>query len=672
MFNKLYVKMAADNVRKNRKIYLPFLISSICTIMMTYIVLALSTNNGLSTIPGGNNFQTILSMGYVVLIFFSAIFLFYINSFMIKNRKKEFGIYNILGMDKKHIMKVLSYETLFVFVISAIIGMISGVILNKVCVLLIRNIMNAPISFGSEFSFTSMVWTLIFFGIIFLLVLLGNIYQIHSSNPIGLLKGGQVGEKEPKAKWFMALLGLVIICAGYFLALTIQSPISEIQKAFLAVLLVIAGTYFLFTTVSIVILKLLKKNKNYYYQTNHFIPISGMLYRMKKNAVGLANICIMSVGVVLLFSIAISMYISPDDPIDSQYPSDVIAEIHLDGSNRSNIRDEETRTKEDISQIAEDAAEEIDVVLDNQNIYTYLSFSAIPTTDGFNVTEDIYMNRDQVVMYFIDQSNYYQLTGQSLNLSENEVYIHGANEEFNGSTLSIMGTEYSSETLENIQEFAMGNETTAEMSDVYYVIVNDIETLKEIDEQQKEIVGELSRDIITFAQIDLEDGTQSEEELAFGEVLRTKLESNGMEVMVDTKTAASGELLALRSGVLFLVLNLGVLLLLATVLTIYFKQISEAYDDKNHYEVMRKVGLNQIEIKKAIKSQILTVFFLPIIVTGIHVAVIFPLMRKLMILVMLNNVSWFFISIIVSYLIFFVVYVFIYRLTAKAYYEIVS
>lgn len=671
VFNNIYLKMATDNIGKNRKTYLPFIISSVCTIMMTYIVLALSTNDGLSTIPGGANLQTILSMGYIVLIFFSAIFLFYINSFMIKTRKKEFGIYNILGMDKKHIMQVLSYEMIFVFILSSITGIVSGVILNKVSVLLIRNVMEAPISFGSEFSFSSMIWTIIFFGVIFLLILLGNIYQIHISSPIELLKGSNVGEKEPKTNWLKALLGVLITGAGYYLSLTIQSPISEIQKAFIAVLLIIIGTYFLFTSVSIAILKLLKNNKDFYYQINHFIPVSGMFYRMKKNGIGLANICIMSVGTIILLSIGISMFISPQDQIDSQYPSDAFAEVILEDNN--NIIDKEIQLKEEISQVIVDAAKEADVTLDNTVLYSFLNMSAIPTTNGFTVTEDVYFDSNTVTLYLIDQNNYQELTGQTLSLNEDEIYIHGTNDEVDKNAISILDTTFNAKTMDNMEEFAIGNKTTSEISDVYYIIVNDISTLNTIEEKQKAILGEdFSRDITVSAQINLASNTKNNEELAFGEMLEGHLKSSDMDVLVDTKTAAESELLALHSGVLFLVLNLGILLLLATILTIYFKQISEAYDDKDRYEVMRKIGLSQKEIKRAITTQTLMVFFLPLIVAGIHIIAAFPLMRKFMILILLNNVDLFLISVIVSFLIFSVIYILIYRMTAKAYYEIVS
>lgn len=329
--------------------------------------------------------------------------------------------------------------------------------------------------------------------------------------------------------------------------------------------------------------------------------------------------------------------------------------------------------KEEISQVIVDAAKEADVTLDNTVLYSFLNMSAIPTTNGFTVTEDVYFDSNTVTLYLIDQNNYQELTGQTLSLNEDEIYIHGTNDEVDKNAISILDTTFNAKTMDNMEEFAIGNKTTSEISDVYYIIVNDISTLNTIEEKQKAILGEdFSRDITVSAQINLASNTKNNEELAFGEMLEGHLKSSDMDVLVDTKTAAESELLALHSGVLFLVLNLGILLLLATILTIYFKQISEAYDDKDRYEVMRKIGLSQKEIKRAITTQTLMVFFLPLIVAGIHIIAAFPLMRKFMILILLNNVDLFLISVIVSFLIFSVIYILIYRMTAKAYYEIVS
>ncbi|GGP10633.1 ABC transporter permease [Oceanobacillus neutriphilus] len=672
MRNSFYWKMAADSIRKNWKMYFPFIISCISTIMMTYIIQALSTNPGLSEIPGGENLKTILSMGYFVLILFSTIFLFYMNSFLMKNRKREFGVYNILGMDKKHIMKMLAFETFYIAVCSMIIGLIAGTILNKVCVLLIRQMMGADVALGFEFSSEAVVWTLSFFIIIFLLILLGNISQIRLANPIDLLKSGNVGEQEPKTKWVLSIVGVLLTGWGYYIALTLQSPISGMPYAFLSAVLIIAGTYLLFTTGSIAVLKILKNNKKYYYQTSHFIPVSGMLYRMKKNAVGLGNITVLSVGVILLLSIAVSLYIvSGNKEADSQYAGNVISEVRLPED--ADETGEEIKAK--LRELIDQTASETNNTVTDVSSYTYLNLVTLAADDGFEVTKDAYSmlaKQSPASLYLTDQESYNQLTSDNVSLDENEVYVHGTDDEYTKDTLSLMDFQFSVNVMEDMEEFSLDNETTSLISDTYYIIVEDIETLRQIEQQQKEIVEDYAASTNVSTQISLEQGADEQQEIEFGEQLRSHMEQEGMEiVVVDSRTEAASDLQALRSGVLFIVLNLAVLLLLMTVLIIYYKQTSEAYDDKERFSILQKIGLNQSEIKKAIKSQILTVFFLPVIVTGIHILAIFLLMRKLMILVMINQVNLFPISVLIAFLVFLIVYVIIYRITARVYYKIV-
>ncbi|WP_066193400.1 FtsX-like permease family protein [Gracilibacillus timonensis] len=672
MRNGFYLKMAADSIRKNSKMYLPFIISCISTIMMTYIIQALSTNPGLADIPGGANLQTILSMGYFVLLIFSTIFLFYMNSFLMKDRKREFGVYNILGMDKKHITKMLAYETFYIGVCSMIVGLIAGTILNKVCVLLIRQMMGANVALGFEFSSGAVIWTLSFFTIIFLMILMGNVYQIRLAHPIDLLKSGNVGEKEPKTKIFLSILGVLLTGWGYYIALTLQSPIQGMPYVLLAAVVIIAGTYLLFTTGSIAVLKILKNNKNYYYQTNHFIPVSGMIYRMKKNAVGLGNITVLSVGVILLLSIAVSLYIISEGDGNSQYSGNVISEVRLS----EDVADTGEEIKADLNELIDQTATETNQTVTGSSTNLYLTFQTIATEDGFEVTKDAYSmlgNQRTVGLYFTDQDNYNQLTGDHISLDENEVYIHGTNDEYPNETLSLMDHQFTANVMGNMEEFSMGSETTSAVGATYYIIVENVAVLRQIDQQQQEILEEYAAGTNVSTQIHLEQGINEQQEIAFGDQLRSNMEQAGMDiVVVDTRTEAASDLQALRSGVLFIVLNLAILLLLMTVLIIYYKQTSEAYDDQERFSILQKIGLNQSEIKKAIKSQILTVFFLPVIVTGIHILALYLLMRKLMILVMINQVNLFPVGLLLAFLVFLIAYVIVYRITARVYYKIVQ
>jgi len=670
MRNGFYIKLALQNVRENSRLYYPFIISSIASIMMTFVILSLSVNSGLKRIPGGDNLQTILSLGYVILIIFSAIFLLYMNSFLIKNRKREFGIYNILGMNKKHIIKILSYEMAFICMVSLTMGLITGVLLNKLATLLVRRMLGAAVSFGFDFSTQPVIWTICFFFIIFLTILFVNIYQIRLANPIELLRGSSTGEKEPKIKFVWTFIGLLLLAVGYYLALTIQSPIMGMQLVFLAILIVITATYILFTTGTITFLKLLKNNKNYYYQTKHFIPISGMLYRMKKNAVGLANISILSVGVILMLSIAASLYLTTEDSVNTQYPRDVISEVKIGNGNQK-----EAATKAAIHSAIEKITKETDIQTKNLLSYAYLNFPAQRAKEGFEVTQDVYStqtNQTPANLYFIDEANYQDISGDKLNLAENEVVVHGTVQEYTEDTMTIFNRQFDVQTQDNIQEFAIGNETSNAVNDGYYIIVNSSEVLQEMDRKQQQILQEMTTPISVFSQFDLENAN-SQQKIDFSNDFQNRLTGNELDITnVDTRVEANGNFRALRGGIMFLVLNLALLLLMMTVLIIYYKQISEAYDDKNRFKIMRNIGLSDDEIKQSIRSQILSVFFLPVLVTGIHTLVMLPLMKKGMVLVMLNQVNLFPLSLFIAFVIFLVVYICVYKITARTYYKIVK
>ena len=318
-----YARLAATNIRKNAQTYVPYILTGIGTVMMFYIICTLSQNSGFNDMPGGVTVAWFMLMGCVVVGLFAAIFLFYTNSFLIKRRKKEFGLYNILGMEKRHISRVMFYEALYVAFISLAAGLLAGMLLSKLFFLLILKIIRVDVSFQFELSMSAVWTTLKLFGAIFLLTFLNNLRQVRLVNPIELLKGGQVGEKEPKTKWVLALLGVLFLGSGYAMAISISNPVAIVLWFFVAVILVILGTYCLFTAGSIAVLKLLRRSKSYYYKPKHFIAVSGMMYRMKQNAAGLASICILSTVVLVLISTTISMYIGAEDMIARRYPREM-------------------------------------------------------------------------------------------------------------------------------------------------------------------------------------------------------------------------------------------------------------------------------------------------------------------------------------------------------------
>ena len=324
MNNRFFSKLAASNIKKNGKAYIPYILSCVMTVALFYIVKSLSYNPGLKNMVGSSTMMTMMSMCSVIIALFAIVFLFYTNSFLMKRRKKEFGVFNILGMEKSHIAKTMAWENFYVTLISIVGGLVIGLALDKAMFLLIAQVLNEEITLGFFISDKAIISTIVMFCIIFLLILLNSIRQIHTANPIELVTAGNAGEREPKTKWVLAILGLLSLGAGYYIALTIENPLTALVYFFFAVILVIIGTYMLFTAGSIALLKILRKNKKYYYKTKHFTSISGMIYRMKQNAVGLANICILSTAVLVMVSSTSSLMLGLQDVIATRYPNDFV------------------------------------------------------------------------------------------------------------------------------------------------------------------------------------------------------------------------------------------------------------------------------------------------------------------------------------------------------------
>lgn len=665
-----YLKLAAGNIKKNGKVYLPFLLTCICTVMVSYIMQALTKNKGLSEIRGGDDMKTILMLGYIVMCIFSVIFLFYTNSFLMKRRKKEFGLFNILGMEKKHIAKVIFYETFYIGVISIALGLLLGVLLNKLCVLLILRMMQTDVVLGFEISGFAMIVTVLFFGGIFLLMLLNNIRQVHLTNPIELLRGGNVGEKEPKTKWIMAVLGLIFLGAGYYLAITTENPIGALMLFFIAVILVMIGTYFLFAAGSIAALKIMRKNKGYYYQPKHFVSVSGMIYRMKQNAVGLANICILSTGVLLLISITVSLYAGTEDAIQERYPYD----MHFSTEEYS----DEAQAK--IDGLLEEAAAKEGVSLERILHYRALDFTALNAENGFEVksayAESPGTNMADIsALYFLSVDDYNAVTGAKESLKDNQILVIPAGDcTYEKDRLQIFDYDFHVKELEDIgKAHSLIGETAAVMWDSYYLIVKDTATLEDLQQKQAAVYVEYPSHIRCNYGIDFVADTPEEQQLAFVDTMWDSIKENTVgSYRIESRVRGGNQVRAIYSGFLFIGILLGMIFFMATALIIYYKQISEGYDDKERFEIMQKVGMSKQEVKKSIHSQILSVFFLPLVVAGIHLTVAFPMVRRLMSTLMLTNQTLFILCTITCFILFAICYALIYAATAKTYYKIVS
>lgn len=655
MSKLFYPKLAATNIKKNYQTYVPYILTSIGTVMMYYILKTISLDKGLNNMSGGDSLKSILAMGSFVIGIFSFIFLFYTNSFLIKRRKKEFGLLNILGMEKKHISRIMFFETIYVFFISIIIGLLGGIVLSKLMYMLLLKLLKFEVPMGYAISFKAVYNTLILFGSIFVLTFINNLREIHLTKPIELLKGGQVGEKEPKTKWLLTLIGLAALSGGYIIAVTTESPIAALYMFLIAVILVIIGTYCLFTAGSIALLKLLKKNKKYYYKTKHFITVSGMMYRMKQNAVGLANICILSTAVLVMLSTTVSLYIGMEDVLRNRYTRNLlITSTDITEEYRKGVKDTASNILEQHGAEAENIME-----------YRYLGFGAMRKGDSFVTGDDLRssVSSDIKMLYFIPLEDYNAINNTSYTLDNNEIFLIVNGETYTHETFTIFDTPL--HIKEHHNSLVEGLSDMGDVVNSFYVITKDLGQIEEMYRQQ---LGTSDESVSYYRYIyGFDIKTEDKETIQISQDISSALENSYVESAAGSKE----EFFSLYGGLFFLGIFLGGLFIMATVLIIYYKQISEGYDDKSRFEIMQKVGMSRAEIKKSIGSQVLTVFFLPIVTAAIHIAFAFKVITKLLALLGLTNVVLFAWCTLGTLLVFAVFYAIIYVMTAKVYYKIV-
>lgn len=657
-----YTRLALDNIKKNGRTYIPYIITCIMTVSMFYIMRSLSKNPGLMKM--NPSIITIMEMGSTVVGIFSFIFLIYTNSFLIKRRKKEFGVFNILGMEKKHLAKVLALETLITVLLSLFIGIVFGIALDKVMFLLIAKIVGVKTSFGFFISFDVIRYTVLFFGILFCVILLKSVFTLRMAGPVELLHGGSMGEKEPKTKWFMTLLGLAGVGAGYYIAVVTKNPLAALNAFFIAVLLVIIGTYLLFTAGSIAFLKLLKKNKRYYYQSRHFISVSGMIWRMKQNAVGLANICILSTMVLVLVSSTTSLIVGIEDIMHARFPNDFA--VYSDKAGQE-------QNRKMVSEIRSLAAEN-DFPVENEAAYYYLDITTIAKGDQF-ITDPAEINLMDVIdsiyiLVFSTLDDYNALMGEEKELKEDEILLYSSDKAFGRDTLKIFDREY--QVAEELDEMYENGAVPQNIASIYYIVVSGMEELQYLNDRAVDADIILGMDNAIQYYYGFDSRADVAAQTDFFDKLRTKLYEQQYDVRTELKEASRSSMFALYGGLFFLGTFLGILFIMATVLIIYYKQISEGWEDRERFSIMQKVGLSPREVKAAIHSQVLTVFFLPLIAAGIHLTAALPMIVRLLRAINMLNTSLYIICAAVCFVIFALIYIVIYSLTARTYYRIVS
>ena len=665
-----YPRLAWTGIKNNRRLYLPYILTCVGMVAMFYIMLSLSIGDFLEKMRGGGTLASVLSLGSLVIAFFAALFLFYTNSFLIRRRKKEFGLYNILGMGKRNIARVLLSETFILAAIALVCGLIIGIALSKLAELGLAFFVETDAGYDFTVDPTAMYYTVILFAGIFLLLFIKSISQVGLSNPTELIRSESVGEKPPKANWLFGILGVAVLAAAYYISVSIKEPLQALGWFFVAVIMVIAATYLIFIAGSVLLCRILQKNKGYYYKPNHFVSVSSMVYRMKRNGAGLASICILITMVLVMISSSSCLYFGKEDVLREQYPYNFMISCDYEKYDQADI----DRTKAAIDEYLDrfggitrsvygrcaslaggfkDGRLEVDSSL--ANIDTY----AVDSVCNFNV---------------VSLDDYNRNTGNNISLADDEALLFTKKIDINTDTVQIAdGKKYKVVRVDGGYDFGHDTNTLA-VGSVCLVVsdfdsaVNELSKLNKLDDSSKTVT------IVTLEwryQIDpaADYDTQLEIENGIYDCI-TANHSGGYGV--SGYADARNDFYSTFGGLFFLGIMLSIVFIFAAVLIIYYKQISEGYEDQSRFEIMQKVGMTKHDIRRSINSQMLTVFFLPLIFAILHLGFAFPMVYKLLMLFGLDNLRLLVITAGVSALIFALFYVIVYRLTSNAYYSIVS
>lgn len=678
---RFYIRLAIDGIRKNSRLYIPYLLTCIGTTMMFYILLSLSYSSQIKNTHGGSTMIVVLRLGSVVIGLFSLIFLFYSNTFLIRRRHKEFGLYNILGMNKWNISCIMFWETMLTAAVSMIAGLFGGILFSKLSELVLLRMSHSETGYKLSLHTGSIIITLILFAVIFCLMLLVSIARVQLSKPLDLLKSEAAGEKPPKANWLFAIAGLVLLVIAYYLAVSIQSPLSALMIFFTAVLMVIAATYLLFIAGSVVLCKILQKNKAYYYKASHFVSVSSMAFRMKRNGSGLASICILSTMVLVMLSSTSCLYFGGEDAMRGEAPYDISAYVSLDSPADATAENMELIN----SLVREKTADEHDTLINYTLLCTFGYFDN--GTIDVNGTEDmreITGSSSTLEMvrafYVMPLSEYNRLTGSNITLSPGEALIYSSNKPYAYDTISVKGTR-PLKVAATTDTAPYRLSTVDTMITVYLVMIPDwTEYADEVSEYVKSIGDErISADIIQYCCFDM-PSLSADEQLR----INSEIKKCGEEMITNGNApgwlrfntmAYEGDregFFSMNGSLFFIGIILSILFLSAAALIIYYKQLSEGYEDQNRFDIMQKVGMTDAEIKSTINSQVLTVFFAPLLLAGIHLTFAFPFVAKIIHLFGILNIKLLIFTSVTCFLAFAVFYIFVYRRTAKTYYSIVK
>lgn len=665
-----YPRLAWTGIKNNRRLYLPYILTCIGMVAMFYIMLSLSTGEFLDKMRGGTTLGTVLGLGAGVIGFFAVLFLFYTNSFLIRRRKKEFGLYNILGMGKRNIARVLFSETLILAAVSLVFGLILGAALSKLAELGLAFFVESDAGYDFTVYPTAMGYTVLLFVCIFLLLFFKSVGQVGLSNPVELLHSESVGEKPPKANWVFGILGIVLLAAAYYISVAIEQPVAALGWFFIAVLMVIAATYLLFIAGSVLLCRILQKNKRYYYKPDHFVSVSSMAYRMKRNGAGLASICILITMVLVMIASTSCLYFGKEDVLREQYPYDFIISCDYDNQKFDQADIDRTKTAIDayfdrhggitdgvygkVASLAggfKDGRLEVDSSIANIDAY------AVDSVCNFNV---------------VSLDDYNRNTGNNISLADDEALLFTKKADINTDTVQIAdGKKYRVVRTDGGYDFGHDTNTLAVGS--VCLVVSDFDSaveelckLNALHESGRIVILEWRYQLNPAADYD----TQAEMTNDLSDCLAANHSNGGYSML--SYAGARDDFYGSFGGLFFLGIMLSIVFIIAAVLIIYYKQISEGYEDQSRFEIMQKVGMTKKDIRKSINSQMLTVFFLPLLFAIVHLGFAFPIINKLLLLFGLDNLGLLLLTAAISALVFALFYIIVYRVTSNAYYSIVS
>lgn len=673
MSKGFYPKIALQGIRKNRRLYFPYLLTGVVMVMMVYILFFLSDLEVLEHIRGGGSLRIALPLGGYIVSVFSLLFMFYSNSFIIRQRNKEFGLYNILGMDKSNLRKISLWECLFTGSISLGLGLIFGIAFSKLAELVMYNLLTLDITYTLHIDlFAAAKTALIFVGIFFLLQM-NSLIKVSRSSPLALLRSSDVGEKPPKANWLIALIGLILLGAAYYIALSIKQPLLAIVWFMVAVIMVIIATYLLFISGSVVFCRLLQKSKKYYYQPNHFVSVSSMVYRMKRNGAGLASICVLITMVLVMLSSTLSLYIGAEDSLSKRHPTDIQTNLFI--SNLECFHEETFRNMRS----GLDA-----LVPEKENV---TEFSAVETAGLFTgsgiIVDQSSFNEYDLSQYdklgylqIISLDDYNRIMGKSETLAEDECLLHCYRTTFSGDSFTIENCS-PLKVKKIVDEMFISGYTDMQVVPTITLVTADIQALVQPIAAMPNRIGGPAVEFYWSCNFDV-PGT-AEDEIAAYDTIRENMDSiafrdedGGYGYYLECKEESRADFFGSYAGLFFIGVLFSIVFLFAAVLIIYYKQISEGFEDQKRFDVMQKVGMTKKLIRKSINSQLLTVFFMPLLLAGLHLAFAFPMVWKVLQILGFRNLGLMIAVTAVCFAVFALIYVVVYKITSNAYYAIVS